>query len=244
MSTRDKVLPKFDKARTKIASLGLRRFTVTLRRRVWSGTRIGEGTPVNQDLVLTPTPRVRFKSPFAAQMSGVLMSGGSVRDRFYEIDKITPAYVDSLGNPGGYTTTQLRMRVGADLKNVECVVVLVGDDGMARECSQLILEDDRSFGYSMTVQEMDKASTSLVTISIQPATVSLAAGDTLQMVAMGHFNDGSIYDITCLCSWKMPGYAIATVDVLGVVRAHGPGSAQLTAQMGGIVTPPRIVTVT
>jgi hypothetical protein len=242
MSIRDNALPKFDKARTKIAALGLRRFAVILRRRTWSGSRIGEGTPTNLDIVLTPAPSVRLKSPFAAQMSGVLASGGSIRDRFYEVSKITPAYVDRAGNAGGYSPAQLRMRVGPDLKNVEPVVVLIGDDGVARECTQVIFEDDRSFGYSMTLQEQDRASTSLASIAIV-APGSIVAGKSKQMHAVGTFNDGSSYDITTLVKWSMPASAVARVDVMGNVTALAAGTAALNASVGGILAPAATVTV-
>jgi hypothetical protein len=242
MSIRDNALPKFNKARAKIAALGLRRFAVILRRRTWSGTRIGEGTPTNLDIVITPAPAVHFQSPFADQMAGVLTAGGSIRDRYYLVDKITPAYVDRAGVAGGYTPAQLRMRVGPDLKNVEPVVVLVGDDGVGRECTQMIFEDDKSFGYSMTLQEQDKPTISLVSIAVvAPGTV--AVGTSKQMKAVGTFNDGSSYEITTIVKWTMLPNLAARVDVMGKVTTLATGTATLNASVGGIAAPASTVTV-
>jgi hypothetical protein len=85
---------------------------VTLRRRIWSGATVGEGAPTNQDIVLTPAPKVRLAKPNAGQECGT-MSGGTIRTRVYHIDKITPRYQDSSGAVGGYTPEQLRMVVPA-----------------------------------------------------------------------------------------------------------------------------------
>src|SRR6185369_7179087 len=107
MSIRDRILPKIDKARSIVANVGLRRFAVTLRRRVWSGRYANDGTVTNEDIVITPLPRVRnsFSSKgMATQALEFIMSNGAViMDRLYTIDKITPPYTYR-GTTGGYSS--------------------------------------------------------------------------------------------------------------------------------------------
>ena len=243
MSIRDNVLPKLDVARTKIAQVGLRNMTVTLRRRTWSGARVGDGTPSDSDIVLVPSPRVRFLSPAGQQMTAIMQSGGSIRDRYYKIDKITPRYANTDGSVGGYTPQELRMRVGPDVEAVEPIVVLVGDDGMLRECSQLVLEDDRSFGYSMVCQEKDKPSVALVSIAVTPSPAALTMPATLQLKAIGTFEDRSSYDVTSICKWSSGTPSVATVDLLGNLTGLAAGTSSIVASLNGITAPAIVLTV-
>lgn len=242
MSLRDDLLPVADTLRGLPQQFGLRRFAVTLRRRVWPGDEIGSGTPTNQDLVLLPSPRVRYLPPFARQMEAILAAGGKITDRYYRVDKITPYYLDSNGNPGGYTPDQLRLRVGPDLPNVEPVAVLVGDDGIAFECTQVILEIDRAFGYSMILQQTDVSTPHLQSIALdQPA--QMRVGKQQQLVARGTFQDASVYPVTPLCVFTSSAPGVATVDLLGNVTAVSAGTTQLTAAMLNNTSAPVTLTV-
>lgn len=58
MSLRDDLVPVFDETRTLIGDLGMRRHTVTIRTRVWSGGRVGSGTATDTDVVVEPAPKV------------------------------------------------------------------------------------------------------------------------------------------------------------------------------------------
>jgi len=242
MSVRDNVLPPLDAARAVIAGLGLRRFSVTLRRRVWSGATIGAGTPTNFDIVLTPTPKVRFKSPFARQMEAIFAAGGKIEDRYFLIDKITPFY-NVNGVTGGYTPDQLQMKVGPDLQNVEPIVVLVGDDGLAKECTQVLFEEDRAFGHSMVVQETNRPSVRLVSLAITPNPAALTRPATLQMVAQGTFSDGNQYPVTPLVKWTSSAAGVATINVLGVAAGVSPGTSNIGASIGTIAAPVSVLTV-
>lgn len=141
MTVRDNVLVPLDAARGIIAGLGLRRYTVTVRTRTWSGGAPGAGVATHSDVVLSPTPRVREVS--ARQIAG---SGGTYEAGDFRVDKITPAFA---GPPaGGYTPAQLNPVPAA---NQDVVVVLVGDDG-TKVCTIIDAPADRAFGYSLTVR--------------------------------------------------------------------------------------------
>lgn len=146
MAVRDNILVPLDAARSIIAGLGLRRYTVTVRRRAWSGGQPGAGTATNTDLVLSPTPRVRTLAP-----REVAASGGTYEEGDYRVDKITPAFLGP--PPGGYTPAQLHPEPGAA---EDVVVVLAGDDG-AKVCTIVGAPADRAFGYELIVRPRREA---------------------------------------------------------------------------------------
>lgn len=241
MGIRDDLLPLVDELRAIPGSsdFQLRRYAVTIRRRVWSGTYPGDGTPVDQDIVLTPLPRVRNSfssaslSPQAMQYA--LANGNIISDRYYSIDRITPAYIDASNNntPGGYSPQQLRTIASPDLKNVEEIIVLVGDDGYKRDCVQVTFEQDRSFGYSMLVHESDRPRAGLSSLSIPTTPLTVATGSKLQLTARGTFDDGDTSDLTPLAVWASGTPAKATVDLLGNVTGVAPGTSVITATLSG-----------
>jgi hypothetical protein len=146
MSVRDKVLPVIDAARAKIATLGMRRYSVIVRRKTWT-TAIGQPgeTPTIVDVTLTPTPKVRIDNAFMAQEFGIHGADGTYQDRTFVIDKITPQYTG-----GGYTPAQLDLKPASKLEEV-CIVI-TGDDGVARECDLISKEFDRAFNYKLKVR--------------------------------------------------------------------------------------------
>jgi hypothetical protein len=139
---RSDVLPDLDEARALIDELGLRRYSVTIRRRQWSGGKPGLGTATNTDLVLSPRPRVREIS--VREVAG---SGGTFESGDFRIDKITPRY--TAPTTGGYTPAMLVISPANAAQDV--VIVLVGDDG-TKVCTLVESSFDRSFGYSMVVR--------------------------------------------------------------------------------------------
>jgi hypothetical protein len=235
---RDGLLPLVDGLRQIPGNFGLRRYAVTLRRRVWSGSAIGQGTPQDQDLLLQPAPKVRDAFSVKpndgdwARLQYILQHGHTIADRMWVINRITPQFLDELGFPkGGWTPAQLRMEPPPDAKNVECIVVIIGDDGVRRECGQISLDLDRAFGYTMFVQETDRP-----TVALQSIDLDLQPVGATQMIANGTFEDGSISLITPLCIWTSDNLAIATIDVLGNLTPVSSGTANITASMGSVTS--------
>lgn len=87
MADRDDILPDLDEARAEIAAIGLRRYSVTLRARTWTGGDPGIGTAADVDLPLIPAPRTRQLT--SAEIAN---SGGTYEKGDYRVDKITPGY--------------------------------------------------------------------------------------------------------------------------------------------------------
>lgn len=143
MSTlRDQLLSVVDQLRYLPAQFGVRRYTVTLRTRTWSGDAPGRGTPTDVDTVLTPTPRVSVMST-----DEIAASGGTYREGDFVINAITPRYTSP--TTGGYTPAQLNLRPTA--ANQDVTVILTGDEGTV-ECDVVQLWFQRPFTYHLVVR--------------------------------------------------------------------------------------------
>lgn len=82
------------------------------------------------------------------------------------------------------------------------------------------------------------SSATLVSLSITPASLTLAASATTGAVATGHYSDGSSQTLTSTVTWSSSAPAIAQVSNAsgseGLVSGIAAGSATLTAQVGSV----------
>ncbi len=152
MALRDSLLPVAELGSKLAQQFGLHRYTVTIHTRTWPTAvgGVGETPVISPSVTISPTPKVAVLSPVAAQQMGIMMSGGTVEDRLFKITGITPAYVKN-GVPGGYTPAQIAPTTANPL--VDIAVILLGDDGIAMECSIVGREFDKPFGYTLIVRE-------------------------------------------------------------------------------------------
>jgi uncharacterized protein YjdB len=78
----------------------------------------------------------------------------------------------------------------------------------------------------------------LVSLTIAPASPSVALGNTQQFTATGSFNDGTTQDITLTTHWSSSSSSVATIanapSVAGLATTHGVGSTAIGANSGGI----------
>lgn len=78
------------------------------------------------------------------------------------------------------------------------------------------------------------SATTLKSISVTPATPSVAEGATIQLVATGTYGDGKQAAITKDITWSSSSDTYATVFTSGLVTGKSMGSAAITATSGGI----------
>lgn len=96
------------------------------------------------------------------------------------------------------------------------------------------------------------SSTTVDSIAVSPASVSVAAGATAQLTALGSVGHGShpasSTNVTATATWASSATTVATVSSTGVVTGVGAGTATITASMsgfGGLITSNSVaVTVT
>jgi type II secretory pathway component GspD/PulD (secretin) len=85
----------------------------------------------------------------------------------------------------------------------------------------------------------------LKSISILPATASLAPSGTQQFTATGIFSDGSRQDITADVTWDSSNTAVATIGAqTGLAVGQGAGTTAITATLGNISSPAASLTGT
>jgi uncharacterized protein YjdB len=87
------------------------------------------------------------------------------------------------------------------------------------------------------------SSTTVDSIQVTPATVSLATGATAQLTATGTYGHGShpssSQNITSAVTWSSSATSVATVSSAGVVTGVGAGTTTITAStqgFGGVIT--------
>lgn len=144
LTLRDKLLPTIDRLRELPDAFGLRRYTVTLRRRRWASGVVGRDEKYSWvDVAITPKPRVRLLSTEEVASSGGTFTNGDMR-----VDKITPKYLVPF--LGGYAPDDLKLvpKAGEDV-----CILLEGDDGKG-EYQIVQIKIDRAFTYSLVVRSV------------------------------------------------------------------------------------------
>jgi uncharacterized protein YjdB len=74
----------------------------------------------------------------------------------------------------------------------------------------------------------------IVSITVSPASQTIAVGTTLDFSALGRFSDGTFQDITGDATWSSDNTAVATVDVNATATAVSPGTANIIATFNGV----------
>ena len=82
------------------------------------------------------------------------------------------------------------------------------------------------------------SSATLNSIAVTPAGVSLAAKGSQQFAATGTFSDGSTQDISADVTWATSNASVASIGAqTGLAVGQGPGTTQITATLGSVVSP-------
>jgi trimeric autotransporter adhesin len=84
----------------------------------------------------------------------------------------------------------------------------------------------------------------LTSITLTPATASVATGQTQAFTASGIFSDGSTTDLTNSVTWSSSATNFATIDATGFATGVSAGSAVITATAGSVTSSPAALTVT
>ena len=87
----------------------------------------------------------------------------------------------------------------------------------------------------------------VMSIAVNPATPSLAAGHAQQFTAVATFTNGLTRDLTSLVTWSSSAHPVSTITSGGFVQTYSPGTSTITAsfsQPAGTVTGTTTLTVT
>ncbi|HZU26710.1 MAG TPA: Ig-like domain-containing protein [Bryobacteraceae bacterium] len=87
-------------------------------------------------------------------------------------------------------------------------------------------------------------SASLQSVTVQPASPTVAPGDTEQFKAIGHYSDKTTKDLSSQATWTTSDATIATVNSSGLATAVASGSATITASVSGQVSTGKLTVAT
>jgi uncharacterized protein YjdB len=73
----------------------------------------------------------------------------------------------------------------------------------------------------------------LTGISVAPNSANLAIGATLQLTAIGTYNDGSTANVTSLATWMSSTPTVATINAAGLATGVAAGSSTISASLSG-----------
>ncbi|ENM5827954.1 Ig-like domain-containing protein, partial [Vibrio metoecus] len=76
----------------------------------------------------------------------------------------------------------------------------------------------------------------LLTIEINPSSVSVSPGRTQQLVATAKYSDGNEIDVSHLVAWNITDSNIAQVSTFGLLTGNTKGDTKLTATLDGLVS--------
>ena len=83
----------------------------------------------------------------------------------------------------------------------------------------------------------------LMGVAVEPSSVSLERGDTLQLRASAVYSDGGRGDATTQVRWISNDGSVAQIESSGVLTASGAGSTQIHAELEGLSSPDVSVSV-
>lgn len=140
-------LPILDRARSLLADVGLRPYTVSLLVRTWvNGDRVGTGNKVDTE---TPLTVADGRPPKVRQLSAkeLVAQGGALEDQTFEVGPLTPDY-----GPGGISAALINPPLTGDPQEV--FFVLKGP-GLAAEgalCQKVFDRLDSPFRYMFQIR--------------------------------------------------------------------------------------------
>jgi len=100
-----------------------------------------------------------------------------------------------------------------------------------------------SEGVSGTTSLSVEVERNLVSIAVGPANPSIVVGNTVQLNAIGTFNDGSVEILTNSVMWSSTDPAVASINAEGLVTGNAPGTIVIIAS-SGIINGSMSITVT
>jgi hypothetical protein len=107
-----------------------------------------------------------------------------------------------------------------------------GGPGRAAGCAGLLLLLAGAAGCPHPLAPTEPLP-ALRAVTVEPAFAAVAPGDRLPLVALGHYHDGSVRDLTAAATWSTGSGAVAAVEAPGVVAGRAPGAAAVEAAWGG-----------
>ena len=138
----------------------------------------------------------------------------------------------------------------SDTPDVATISESTSTPGLASSVGQGTANISATSGSITGSTTITVTSAALVSIAVTPTAPSIALGTMQQFTAMGSFTDGSTQDLTSTATWSSDTASAATINNSGLAQSAGIGTANITANSGGIssstlltVTPAALVSI-
>jgi trimeric autotransporter adhesin len=112
-------------------------------------------------------------------------------------------------------------------------VATVDTNGLATTAAQGTITITATVGSFSDTATLTVVPASLVSISVTPATPSIALGTDQQFIATGFFNDGSTQQLPSV-TWSSSNVNIASINASGLATSTGTGTVTITATSGSV----------
>ncbi len=122
-------------------------------------------------------------------------------------------------------------------------VAVIASPGVANGKAQGTAAISASVGTVSDSGNLNVGSASLTSISVTPATPSVASGVTQQFKATGTYSDSTTQDITGAVTWNSSNSTVATIAANGLATSQLPGASTVSAT-SGTVSGSTLLTVT
>jgi uncharacterized protein YjdB len=113
-------------------------------------------------------------------------------------------------------------------------VATVNSQGLATAVNGGSTQISAAYQGVSGVATLSVSPATLVSISVTPATATIAAGTAQQYHAVATLSDGSTQDVTNSVTWSSSNNAVATTNTAGLASGASAGTATLTAQAGSV----------
>src|ERR1700733_2587648 len=138
----------------------------------------------------------------------------------------------ALGNYSDGSVQNLTRQVTWASSNTAVVQIVSG--GMSRGLTPGTTTISATLGTVTGSTPFTVTNATIVSITVSPASQTIAVGTTLDFSALGRFSDGTFQDITSDATWSSANTAVATVDINPMATAVSPGTANIIATFNGV----------
>ena len=136
----------------------------------------------------------------------------------------------ALGTFDDYTTSEL---VSVSWSSSDPTVAAIASEGMTTPLKAGASTITATAGAVQGSVVLTVLPATLLTITVDPANPSIAAGTKQQFSAQGLLSDGSTVDLPAV-TWKSSSDSMASVGMDGLAMGIAPGTANISATVGGV----------
>jgi uncharacterized protein YjdB len=122
---------------------------------------------------------------------------------------------------------------GVTWSSSDNTVASIDNNGLATMAGEGTVTITATAGSFSDTATLTVVPASLVSISVTPASPSIAMGTDQQFIATGFFNDGSTQQLTSV-TWSSSNVNVASINASGLATSTGIGAVTITATSGSV----------